>query len=153
MNAPEYRSVADFVSKSGPCDFILDGQRGEKTSQLCRLPKAGPGAAVLSSSAMGSERLLECTQIALEGKCLAATRAAAAPLLIWHLRPFSFYYVAKDLFAAMQSLNFFCQLPQVSKERDWVRGPRVGGRMCRCCCCCCGERSTVSFAQKSRLNR
>lgn len=82
-NTPEYRSVAEFVSQSGPCDFILDGQRGEKKSQLCRLPRGGPGAGVVGSS---TERVLECTEIALE---------------------------AKDLFATMQTLNFFCQLPQV----------------------------------------
>ncbi|CAO1630656.1 unnamed protein product [Parajaminaea phylloscopi] len=84
LNTPEYRSVADFVSQSGPCDFILDGQRGEKKSQLCRLPRGGPGAAV-HSTVDGSQRSLECTEIAIE---------------------------AKDLFATMQSLNFFCQLPQ-----------------------------------------
>ncbi|CAO1623966.1 unnamed protein product [Jaminaea pallidilutea] len=97
-DTPEFKSVADFVQRSrseaGAVEFTLDGNRGEKKSQLCRiLPRDAAAAAAGTGGAGGAGgvqksadgRLLQCTEIAME---------------------------AKDLFGTMQMLNFFCQLPQ-----------------------------------------
>lgn len=80
-DTPEFKSVADFVQRSrseaGAVEFTLDGNRGEKKSQLCRiLPRDAAAAAAGSGGAGGAGgvqksadgRLLQCTEIAMEGE-------------------------------------------------------------------------------------
>ncbi|KDN52474.1 hypothetical protein K437DRAFT_254256 [Tilletiaria anomala UBC 951] len=85
LNTPAHHSVAQFVTQ-GPqgAKYTLDGARGTSHAKLCRIGP-GAGAAHPAGGGHGQTGQMDCVDIALE---------------------------AKDLFATMQQLNFFCQLPQ-----------------------------------------
>lgn len=123
MDTPAHRNVVEFVrsAESPSTAFTLDGQRGSGKAKLCRVPlQVTAGARPGRTSSLAEElspnsemgRRLDCVEIALEGTLVRFLLPA------WEQEMYEtdelhrlLHLTAKDLFAMMQRLNFFCQLP------------------------------------------